>query len=45
MAFKLRDLKQQQSFNVYFVKQLEKEFGVKYEMYDEDQGSCEICNI
>ena len=30
MAFKLRDLKQQQSFNVYFVKQLEKEFGDEY---------------
>ena len=28
-----------------FIKDLEKEFGVKYEMYDEDQGSCEICNI
>jgi len=28
-----------------FIKDLEKELGVKYEMYDDDQGSCEICNI
>lgn len=34
MAFKLRDLKQQQSFNVYYVKQLEKEFGVDYKKYE-----------
>ena len=34
MAFKLRDLKQQQSFNVYFVKQLEKEFGDEYKKYE-----------
>ena len=24
---------------------LEKELNIKYEMYDEDQGSCEVCNI
>ena len=34
MAFILRDLKQQQSFNVYFVKQLEKEFGDEYKKYE-----------
>lgn len=28
-----------------FIRDLEKEFDVKYEMYDEDQGSCEVCNI
>ena len=28
-----------------FIKDLEKELGVKYEMYDADQGSCEVCNI
>lgn len=28
-----------------FIKDLEKELGVKYEMYDDDQGSCEVCNI
>lgn len=27
------------------IRQLEKELGVKYEMYDTDQGSCEICKI
>lgn len=27
------------------IKVLEKEIGVKYEMYDTDQGSCEVCNI
>ena len=27
------------------IKQLEKELGVKYEMYDTDQGSCELCKI
>ncbi|MDH5415495.1 MAG: phosphoadenosine phosphosulfate reductase family protein, partial [Flavobacteriaceae bacterium] len=27
------------------IKQLEKELGVKYEMHDTDQGSCEICKI
>ncbi len=26
------------------IKQLEIELGQKYEMYDTDQGSCEICN-
>ncbi len=28
-----------------FIKNLEDKYGKKYEMYDEDQGSCEICNI
>ena len=28
-----------------FIKNLEKELGIKYEMYDDDQGSCEVCNI
>lgn len=28
-----------------FIKDLEKELNIKYEMYDEDQGSCEVCNI
>ena len=27
------------------IRQLEQEIGVKYEMYDTDQGSCEVCNI
>jgi len=27
------------------IKQLEKEIGKKYEMFDTDQGSCEVCNI
>jgi len=27
------------------IKDLEQELGVKYEMYDTDQGSCEACNI
>lgn len=27
------------------IKQLEIELGQKYEMYDTDQGSCELCNI
>ena len=27
------------------IRELEKEIGVKYEMYDTDQGSCELCNI
>ena len=27
------------------IKALEKEIGQKYEMYDTDQGSCELCNI
>lgn len=27
------------------IKQLEKEIGQKYEMFDTDQGSCEICKI
>ena len=28
-----------------FIRDLEKELNIKYEMYDEDQGSCEVCNI
>jgi 3'-phosphoadenosine 5'-phosphosulfate sulfotransferase (PAPS reductase)/FAD synthetase len=28
-----------------FIRDLEKELNIKYEMYDEDQGSCEACNI
>ena len=27
------------------IKQLEKEIGKKYEMFDTDQGSCEVCKI
>ena len=27
------------------IRQLEKEIGQKYEMFDTDQGSCEVCNI
>jgi len=27
------------------IKQLEKELGQKYEMFDTDQGSCEVCKI
>ena len=27
------------------IKELEREIGAKYEMYDTDQGSCEVCKI
>ena len=27
------------------IQQLEKDTGTKYEMFDTDQGSCELCNI
>ena len=27
------------------IQQLEKDTGTKYEMYDTDQGSCELCKI
>ena len=44
--------KQMEEFNTEFgqkqlkyIKNLEKELNVKYEMYDTDQGSCEACNI
>jgi|TARA_R100000081_G_C4778531_1_gene150063 3'-phosphoadenosine 5'-phosphosulfate sulfotransferase (PAPS reductase)/FAD synthetase len=44
--------KQREEFNtefgrtqLKFIKDLEKELGIKYEMYDDDQGSCEVCNI
>tara|TARA_R100001440_G_scaffold51985_1_gene71910 strand:- start:62 stop:865 length:804 start_codon:yes stop_codon:yes gene_type:complete len=44
--------RQMEEFNTEFgqqqlvhIKNLEQELGIKYEMYDTDQGSCEACNI
>ncbi len=43
---------QERMFNTEFgqerlaiIRDLEREIGEKYEMYDTDQGSCELCNI
>ena len=30
---------------IKLIRDLEKELNIKYEMFEEDQGSCEVCNI